>query len=359
VGTDTPAPRRVEQLETPVVVVDLDAVERNIRRMRGYCAEHAIDLRPHVKTHKVPWIAHMQSQGAVGIASQKLTEAEVMADAGIDQIRLTYPLVGEVKWARAARLAARTSLSVVGDSKVVAEGLSAALSPGCTIGFLVECDVGRWRTGVQSPEQALQLAQDVARLPNLSFMGLMTHPAPDASQAWFSAALELFADAGLELPVISVGGTPTAFETHRRVPVANELRVGTYVYGDRACLSNGVHELDDCALRVRATVVSRPTGRRMILDAGSKTLTNDLAEGVDDDLFGLILEYPEARLRQLSEEHGHAELPSASDRPAVGETVTIIPNHACAVTNLHDSVILHRAGLVNRQIDIAARGAVR
>jgi D-serine deaminase-like pyridoxal phosphate-dependent protein len=354
-----PAQRRIEQLETPAVLVDLDAVERNISRMRSYCAAHALELRPHVKTHKIPWIAHMQLEGAVGIASQKLTEAGVMADAGIEQIRLTFPLVGEVKWSRAARLAARTSLSVVGDSAIVAQGLSAALSPGCTVGFLVECDIGRWRTGVQSPEQALALAQEVVRLPNLRFAGLMTHPAPDASQAWFSAARELFARAGVELPAISVGGTPTAFETHKRVPAATELRVGTYVYGDRACLSNGVYELDDCALRVRATVVSRPTSTQMILDAGSKTLTNDSAEGVHDDLFGLILEYPQARLVQLSEEHGHVELPSASDRPAVGETVTILPNHACAVTNLHDRVILHRAGVVDRQIEIAARGAVR
>jgi D-serine deaminase-like pyridoxal phosphate-dependent protein len=356
----TLAPSRVDELETPAVTIDLDAVECNIERMQAYCDSHGLGLRAHVKTHKLPRVAAVQiDRGAVGVACQKLGEAEVMADAGIERILLTYPLVGEIKWARAARLASRVQLSVIGDSQLIARGLASFLPPTGSVGFLVECDTGFGRAGVQTPSEALELGRAVAAIPALRFDGLLTHPAPSAAQSWFAAAVRLFAEARIEVPTISVGGTPHAYRVHERVALATELRVGVYAYGDRACMLRGEHALADCAMRVRTTVVSRPTPSRVILDAGSKTLSSDLANSTDDGLFGFVVEHPDLRLAALSEEHCHAELTRPSAAPAVGDIVTLIPNHACAVSNLHDHVYLHRGGKLPEHVRVAARGRVQ
>src|SRR3954453_22984188 len=291
----------LSELDTPVLTADLDAVERNIARMQGYCDEHGIALRPHIKTHKLPELARRQLEaGARGITCQKLGEAEVMADAGIDDILISFPLVGEAKAERLPALAERITVSTVGDSAAVAEGLSPALERhGVEVGFLVECDTGNGRTGVQTPEAAADPAALVDRLPGLRFAGLMTYPTPPESAAWLDAARRLIAERGLTVERVSVGGTPTAFATHA-VAGITELRPGTYIYGDRACIADGSVPLEDCALRVIATVVSRPTPERAILDAGSKTLTSDLAVGASGH--GLLVEHPEAEVYKLNEE---------------------------------------------------------
>jgi D-serine deaminase-like pyridoxal phosphate-dependent protein len=351
---------RIESLDTPVATVDVDAVERNVRRLQSYCDEHGLAFRPHVKTHKLPAIAHLQvAAGAVGITCQKLGEAEVMAAAGLDDILLTFPLLGPAKAERAARLAGEVRLGAVGDSEAVARSLSAAAAAeGTELRFLVECDTGFHRTGVQSPEAAADLAELAARLPGLRFGGLMTYPTVPESGAWLRAAREEVERRGLAVECVSGGGTETALRTHE-IGEVTEVRAGTYVYGDRACIANGSATLADCALRIRATVVSRPTAKRAILDAGSKTLTNDPAEGAEGGGHGLVVEYPEARIYALSEEHGHVDLSACGRRPEVGEVVTIVPNHACGCTNMHDEVVVHRGGRVVGVWPVAARGRIR
>jgi D-serine deaminase-like pyridoxal phosphate-dependent protein len=346
-------------LDTPIATVDLDAVERNIARMQTYCDRHRLALRPHAKTHKLPELARRQVEaGAAGITCQKLGEAEVMAAAGVDDILLSFPLVGEAKVERLVGLARTVTMSVVGDSEVVARGLSAGLSrAGLEVTFLVECDTGFGRTGVQTPGEAADLAELVSRLPGLRFGGLMTYPTLPATGAWFRAAITELRSRDLEAATISGGGTPGVFSSHE-TPELTEVRVGTYVYGDRSCLANGTAVLDDCALRVRSTVVSRPTRDRAVVDAGSKALTNDPAEG-DPDGRGLILEYPAARIHSLSEEHGWVDLSACTTRPEVGEVVTIVPNHACGCANLHDEVVVHRSGQVVGVWPVAARGKLR
>jgi D-serine deaminase-like pyridoxal phosphate-dependent protein len=155
---------------------------------------------------------------------------------------------------------------------------------------------------------------------------------------------------------VSGGSTPTAYLTHE-VGEIGEVRAGTYVYGDRACASDGTVPLEECALRVRTTVVSRPRRDRAILDAGSKTLTSD--PGPDDGAFGLVVEAPDARLERLSEEHGHVRVDAGGEALEVGEVVTVIPNHACGATNLHDEVVAHRGGRIVAVWPVAARGRVR
>jgi D-serine deaminase-like pyridoxal phosphate-dependent protein len=349
---------RLSELETPVLTADLDAIERNISRMQAYCDEHGVELRPHIKTHKLPELARLQLEaGAVGITCQKLGEAEVMADAGIEDILLSFPLVGSAKAARLAALAGRVKMTVVGDSAAVAEGLSPVLArQGVEVDFLVECDTGLGRTGVQSPEEAAALAELVDGLEGLRFAGLMTYPSLPETAPWLLAAREAIEARGLSVERVSGGGTPTAERTHE-LGVVDELRVGTYIYGDRACIANGSVPLDDCALRVVATVVSRPTRERAIIDAGSKTLTSDLA--VDATGLGLLVEYPDAEVYALNEEHGYVDVSRCEPAPEIGDRVTIVPNHACTTANMHDEIVLHRGGEVVETLPTAARGKVR
>jgi D-serine deaminase-like pyridoxal phosphate-dependent protein len=351
---------RVTELETPVLTVEIDRVERNIASLQRYCDEHGLALRPHTKTHKLPQIARLQvDAGAHGITCQKLGEAEVMADAGFDDIMVTYPLVGRGKAERLAALAGRVRMSVVGDSNAVAEGLSQVLGAGdVSVDFLVECDTGFGRTGVQSPEEAAALAERVATLPGLRFAGLMTYPSLPEGGPWLREAREAVERRGIEVESVSGGGTPLARRTHE-LGVVTELRAGTYVYGDRTCVALRCMELDDCAVHVVATVVSRPTSDRAIVDAGSKALTSDPVAAKGEDGFGYLLEHPEAVVYRLNEEHGYVDVSRCDPKPNVGDVVRILPNHVCVAVNLQDEIVVSRDGTVVDTWPIAARGKVR
>jgi D-serine deaminase-like pyridoxal phosphate-dependent protein len=347
-------------LETPYASVDLDVVERNIARLQAYCDEHGLACRPHIKTHKLPAVAHLQIRaGAVGITCQKLGEAEVMAAAGIDDILITYPLLGRPRLDRLRALAREARIAIAADSAVVAQGLSDALAAtDAELDFLVECDTGLGRTGVQTPREARELAERVSGLPGLRFAGLMTYPTGPRSGAFLSEARAAIEAAGMTVERVSGGGTQGMFETHES-PVITELRAGTYVYGDRACIAHGTARVEDVALRVRATVVSRPTERRAILDAGSKALTTDPVEAEGEDGYGMIVERPGARIVELFEEHALVELSPAEPDLAIGDEVTILPNHACGTTNMHDELLAHRSGRPVGIWRVQARGALR
>ena len=347
-------------LETPFLTIDLDAVERNVERAQRYCDGHGLRFRPHVKTHKLPRIAHLQvAAGAVGITCQKISEAEVMVDAGLDDILLTYPVIGEQKTRRLARLAERCTLAVAADSSVAALHVAeAGQASGRTIGFLVECDTGGGRLGVQTPEAAAELAAEVASLPGLAFRGFMTYPTTAGTRAFMEEAAELLAQRGLRAEVVSGGGTPALYRSHELGGVT-EVRAGEYVLGDRSGLALGVVGTDDLAARVLATVVGRPTADRAILDAGSKTMSYDHADAPGVEGYGLLLEHPEAVIREFSEEHAHVDLRACASRPRIGDRVTIVPNHVCPCVNLHDEVALHRGGQVEEIARVAARGTIR
>jgi D-serine deaminase-like pyridoxal phosphate-dependent protein len=184
----------------------------------------------------------------------------------------------------------------------------------------------------------------------------MTYPTKPESGPWLRAAREAIERLGLAVECISSGGTPTARYAHELAEIT-ELRPGTYVYGDRACIANGSVPLGDCALRVAATVVSRPTRNRAIIDAGSKTLTSDTA--LDASGYGLIVEHPDAQVYALNEEHGMVDVGACAKPPEVGDRVTIVPNHACGAANLHDEVVVHRGGEIVATYRTAARGRVR
>jgi D-serine deaminase-like pyridoxal phosphate-dependent protein len=268
-------------------------------------------------------------------------------------------VLGRSKLERLRGLARVARMSVAADSAEVARGLAGVMADSETsIDFLVECDTGLGRTGVQTPRDAAELAVLVDSLPGLRFGGLMTYPTSDHTAPFYREARLAIEAAGLRVECASGGGTETAFRTHDLGEIT-ELRPGTYVYGDRACIANGTVAPDDCALRVHATVVSRPTPSRAILDAGSKVLTMDPVEAAGETGFGLIVERPGAVIDTLFEEHARVEL--AADEPplALGDVVTIVPNHACGTTNMQNRVFVRRDGEPVGWWTVAARGAVQ
>ncbi|WP_137149969.1 D-TA family PLP-dependent enzyme [Devosia sp. FKR38] len=349
----------ISALDTPAVLIDIDRVEANLARTQSYADSHGLRLRPHIKTHKLPRFAKRAMElGAVGITAQKLGEAEVFADAGITEIFLPYNIIGAAKLARLRALADRVNISVTADSVTTVAGLSDAFATANKpLTVLVECDTGMGRCGVQTPEGAVALAQLIAASPGLVFGGLMTYPAAgqvEANAAWLAMAKSELIRAGLPAAVISNGGTPDLWRAHE-VTAATEHRPGTYIYMDRFQVAKGVGGFADCALTVLATVVSRPTEDRAIIDAGSKALTSDTL-GMTG--FGLIEAYPEAVITGLSEEHGTIDLSKCANRPVIGETLRIIPNHACVVSNLFDTVHLISGDQLVETVSVAARGRV-
>jgi D-serine deaminase-like pyridoxal phosphate-dependent protein len=335
-------------------------MEENINRVQHHLDRHGVANRPHIKTHKIPVIAKLQIEaGAIGITCQKLGEVEAFVDAGVcDDILLTFNIIGDAKTDRLLALIKRIKrLAVVLDNEVVARGLSrAAVRHGADVRFLVECDTGFGRNGVQTPEAALDLARLVMQMPSMQFEGLMTFPnkAPNTTE-FFERALQLFNGAGISVPVVSGGGTP-AIKSIGDLPMMTEHRAGTYVYNDVMMVTSGAATWDNCAMRVRATVVSRPSPERAVLDAGSKVLTSDQYYVPNH---GRILEYPDAVIPSLSEEHAIVDLSRCRERPSVGDVVNVIPNHCCVVSNMVDEVYGLRSEQVEVVWPVAARGAVR
>lgn len=348
---------KINQLETPVAVVDLDKLETNIARLQHYLDEHGIANRPHIKTHKIPEIAHLQiNAGAIGITCQKIGEAEVMAQAGIKDIFLPYNIIGRTKLERLMRLARRINLSVTADSEFTVRGLAdAAQQAGVELPVLVEFDTGLGRCGVQTPQEAADLARVIARSSGLVFGGLMTYPSNANTDPFVIETRKLLQPDGIAVEHVSGGGTPGMWQAHTHAEVT-EHRAGMYIYGDRYTLKSGAMQLDDCSFKVITTVVSRPTANRGILDGGSKTFSSDLL-GLEG--YGLILEYPDAVIAGQSEEHGHVDFSKCERKPEIGERVTVVPNHCCVVSNLFNQVVGVRGNEVEVIWPVAARGALQ
>ena len=348
---------QIEDLDTPCVVIDLTKVDANLRRTQDYMDQAGLRLRPHVKTHKLPGFARQQmALGAIGITCQKLGEAEAMADGGLTDIFLPYNIIGSAKLDRLHALHNSITLSVTADSRTTITGYAARFTdPAHPLRVLVECDTGAGRCGVPMPQQAVELAQAITRAPGLTFAGLMTYPPRGgqmASDNWLAQTVALLNDVGLSAEVISSGGTPDLFHA-KQLRCATEYRPGTYIYSDRMQVAFGHGTFADCALTVLTTVVSRPTDTRGVLDAGSKALAADLCPLPGH---GHILGYPDAIITTLSEEHAAVDLSACTRKPVIGEVVRVIPNHACVVTNLFDTVYLIRNGDVTEAAAVTSRG---
>lgn len=345
---------KIYDLETPSVLIDLDIMERNIRRMQDRCNNLGLGFRPHIKTHKIPDIAKMQLEaGAVGIACQKVSEAEVFTGAGINNIQIPYNIVGSQKTARLADLALYNHVTVSADHPTVIAGLAdAAKANEITIRVMVDLATDIHRTGAPV-EEVLNLAKKIDDDENLHFAGLLVYPSNVTMRPAIQEALEALNHAGIGVDAVSGGGSGAAHHAHE-VPELTELRVGTYVFNDMNTVTKGWASLEDCAMRIMTTVVSRPTVDRVILDGGGKTFAADRV----NDGHGYIVEYPEAHFYQTSEEHGHVDMSQCEDRPVIGERVHVIPVHTCVVTNLHNQIYGIRGDDVEVVWPVAARGLV-
>lgn len=348
------------QVPTPAVLIDEEIVLANIAKHQNYCDQHGFVARPHIKTHKIPRFALAQlSAGAVGICCQKISEAEVMADNGCRDILISYNVVGAEKLLRIVALSERIdNLTVVTDNAYVVDGLSKAFANSATpLKVLVECDTGGARCGVLVPDAALDLAKHIDQCDGLALAGLMTYPPAgdnQTAQFFLSAAKTLFEDSGLECGVISSGGSPDMLEAHN-APVVTEYRAGTYIYNDRSLVARGVCGWDDCAMTVLAAVISKPAPDRIVVDAGSKILTTDLF-GLKG--FGHVLGHDDLNVVAVYEEHGVIKATSGETEVQIGDLVRIVPNHACVVSNMVDTVVLHRGGNGSEVVDVAARGCL-
>jgi len=367
----------ITDLPTPSVLIESSRLQRNLERMQAVASAGRVRLRPHAKTHKLPVVARMQiDKGAVGICCAKLGEAEVFADAGIDNIRLPYPL-HPVNADRVFALAARIGLSFITDDPAVAKQWSSkAVQAKRALDILIKVDVGFHRCGIDPGKSAAGIIQEIAGLPGLRFRGLLSHAGHAygaksdgelASIANAEATLlrDLAARSGVPCEEMSVGATPTARFSAREKGLT-EIRPGNYAYFDRTQVGLGVAAWSDCALTVLARVVSRPARDRIILDSGSKTLTNDGARGFSPvEGHGAVLEdvrgsEPDTSLviERLSEEHANVRVAQGDSPLVTGDLVRIVPNHSCVVSNMVDRVWLVDGDNVVDSLPVAARGRI-
>lgn len=362
-------------VDTPEVMVDLDVVRANIARAAVLADEAGVAVRPHVKTHKLPEIAQLQlDAGAVGIQVAKLGEAEVMAAAGIRDILVGYPIVGEGKLERLADLAERVEISTTVDSEEVALGIARiAAVRGLRIPVLLELDTGMHRLGVLPGARAVELAERLAGLDGVELAGVFTHEGHVYTQGRDLAEKERMTrescalavetagairDRGLPAAIVSVGSAGT-FRFAIDCSGVTEVRPGTYVFNDRSQLAQGAAGPADLAVFAVATVVSRPAPDRVVVDAGSKVLTSDRMLVPDPPLsFGAVWGHDDWDVVRLSEEHGVVSVPPGAT-VRVGDRLAIVPNHVCPAINLASHVTVVEGGELVGRWPVAARGMVR
>lgn len=361
------APRLPDGLDTPALVIDVDIVERNARRMADAIAAHGMTLRPHVKTHKSVAIARIQlDNGATGITVGTLGEAEVMAAGGIDDIFLAYPVwaVG-AKAERLSALAGRPGLEfAVGiDSAAGAQQLAQATAGRrARLRVVIEVDAHYGRTGVAAQE-AGEVAR-AAKAAGLDVIGVFTHGGhayfgPDAVAAAGTDEVEALAEAaaalravGVEPRIISAGSSPTALVS--AMPPVTEIRAGTYIVGDRQQVALGATPPDAVAIAVAATVVSDSVENQIVIDAGAKSLTKDTPAYLPG--FGTLPAYPDGVIERVSDYHGQVRFQAGAAMPNVGEVVAVVPNHACPVIDLYDTFVATRSGEIVGRWTVDARG---
>ena len=359
---------KLEFLETPVPVVDLDVMTRNLDAMATYTAKHGLALRPHTKTHKSLYVAREQmARGAAGLTCATPHEATVMKEA-CDDILVAYPVLGHAKLDRLFTVSDHVALRVQLDSAMAIDQLAAAaVRHDRAVAVTIEFDAGMHRVGVPSLDDALALARHVHANPPLEFSGIAFYPGhirePVTSQDAalerlrhrVAEAIEAFTEAGLPPAVVSGGSTPTMWRSHEITGVT-EIRPGTYVYNDRTTAEIGACKWADCAFTVLATVVSTSVPGQAVIDAGAKALGREPIRGAEGEGWGALLDRPDVVVSRMSEEHGILDLSNSDWRPMVGDLVRVVPNHVCIVTHLNDVIFGLQGSDVVTSWPVDARG---
>lgn len=360
----------VEAIDTPALLVDYTRLEANILRFANIAEQTGVKLRPHIKTHKTREIAGLQLEaGAVGLTCAKLSEAAIYVDNGVSDIFIAYPVIGAEKARHAAQLASRCRLIVGVESAIGIQQLSeAATVAGVTLEVRLELDSGLKRTGVL-PEAAEALCRQILAASGLRLDGIFTFrgtafpgaPSKDADElgrqegVWMVEQAERLRAAGIPIAEISVGSTPTSTSA-AQVPGVTEVRPGTYVFFDRMTTSAGISTLDEIALTILTTVVSRPEPDIAIIDAGSKTFCGDIVPAnAHLEGYGVTADGQSGIVERMSEEHGIVRL-APGFSPAIGDKLFFYPNHVCTSVNLSDEVIVVQSGMVKEIWPVAARG---
>ncbi len=356
----------IEDLDTPVLLLDLDAMERNIERMSRHIEGRGKHWRPHAKAFKCPAIAHkLKRAGAIGVTVAKVSEAEVMAAAGVEDILIAHLVVGPRKAARLSALQRLADVKATVDHPEHIPTLAkAAQAAGVEIGLLVDVDLGMGRTGVASAEQAVSLARQVADAPGLRFDGLMGYeghtlmiPDPDEKRQAIGKAIgklkeavEAVEAAGLPCRIVSAAGTGS-YQYTADLPRVTELQAGGGIFACRYYTEVCRVEGHEPAINVLATVVSRPAENRLILDAGRKTLS-------DYKIMPNLPDWPGATVLGLSAEHATVEVDSTTILK-IGQVVRLIPGYSDFTFVLHDEVIGHRQGRVEACWRLWGRGMLQ
>ncbi|MGA3039367.1 MAG: alanine racemase [Bryobacteraceae bacterium] len=363
------------EIDTPALLVDLETMERNLRRVADYTARHGLRLRPHTKTHKSPRIGRRQLDlGAAGLTVAKVGEAEVMLAAEPADMLVAYPVIGRAKLERLMAVARRTRVTVSLDSLYAARQLSEAAQAAdggpVEIGVLAETDVGLGRVGVTPGAELLDLARGIQRLAGLSFEGIAFYPghikdngaegqaALAALGALMQAILADFRREGIEVRIVSGGSTPSLYHSHE-LPGLNEIRPGTYVYNDWNTVASGACTPEECAAVMLVTVVSTARPGQIVVDGGSKTFSSDRLTGAAEASFGHVVEAPEAVFHKMNEEHGYVDITRCGRKFEIGERLRIIPNHICVAVNLHERVYGIRNGELEEVWEVAGRGKLQ
>jgi D-serine deaminase-like pyridoxal phosphate-dependent protein len=366
---------RVEELDTPCLVVDLDQTERNLQDMAEASRRSGVGLRPHAKTHKSPILARRQMElGAIGLTLAKIGEVEVFADAGLADVDtlIAFPIVGEPKVKRLLDLAERARVTVSLDNLEVARPIGAAARErGMEIPVLLEVETGFERVGAP-PDELLELAKRVAGTPGIRMRGVMTfegmsytgtddsarRPVVEEAGGMLVAVAERLRAAGLPIEVVSIGNTPSA-KLAMAVKGVTEVRPGTYVFYDANHVRLRVCREDEVSATIHVRVVSHAAPDRAVVDGGSKSYTLDGAVLGARGL-GLVKGMPGWRIDRATEEHGMLvkEDPHAPDL-RIGQRLEIIPNHICPVVNLYDTIVIARGGEVVDRWPVAARGRIQ
>lgn len=357
------------ELDTPSLLIDLDKVERNLREMAELAQARGVSIRPHTKTHKIPEIARTQVElGAIGLTVAKLGEAEVMAQAGLRDLFVCYPLVGEHKLRRLRALAREANMMTIVESETGARGLSEAMKDEVRpLDVLIDLEVGYGRVGVHE-ERASELARLVDSLPGLRLRGVSIHegnvygePDPECraklAQGQVGRMLAIARDLqtrGHNMEIVSCGSTPGARFT-LEIEGITEIRPGNYVFYDAMQVALGTVEESRCAMSVLTTVVSHSDVGRAVIDAGAKALALDKGLGIAARSHGIVRDQPGIIVDRLSEEHGWLKLEEGAE-VKIGDRLQVIPNHACVVTNLFNEVVLTRESEVVDRWRVAARG---
>ncbi|MEO6987002.1 MAG: DSD1 family PLP-dependent enzyme [Paralcaligenes sp.] len=360
----------IGDIDTPSLMLDLDAFEENLRTMQVLAERNGVALRPHAKAHKCPEIALRQiALGAQGICCQKVSEALPFLAAGVRDIHISNEVVGAPKLALLARLARQAKVSVCIDHAQALYALSQAMElQSASIAVLVEIDVGQKRCGVQTPDEALVLARLAQQLPNVEFVGLQAYhggvqhkrsldqreKSCNKTQQLIHTYLDAFERAAIPCPIVTGGGTGTAaFDAASKV--FTEIQAGSYPFMDGDYASNDWGEALSFkhSLFLLGTVMSTPTAERAVVDIGLKSTSAEsgLPQPADAAIGWSCL--------AINDEHTLLQAADAKSRPALGAQVRLIPGHCDPTFNLHDSIVAVRGQRVEAVWPISARGLSR